>query len=400
MKSSPQKTLVCKECGSSPVPHTITYTSIVVDSIFRSVFSSDEGIHRNFIERVNRLISTFEPKLYEISTRFGMGSFIDKPDDKTFLIGHVLWEEATRRNIKMREFRPGGLSRNLFVAKLKDGTNISFQGIPIPNHTTQHVSWTDNKAILKERFTELGFPVAKGDRAFTETRALKIFSELSKPVIVKPHIGSSSRHTTLHINTNEDLIRAFLIAKQVSPFALIEEELVGPVYRATVVDGRFRAALRRDQPHVFGDGTHTIRELIEEANKHPKRGGPYFSKISITSDTGAELLNQNYSLESIPEKGIRVTLHQKVNWSLGGTTADVTNETHSDNIKLFEDVARVLQASTVGIDFIIGDIKNSWKNEPRSGIIECNSMPFFDNHHLPFEGEPQNVAGAIWEMYE
>lgn len=400
MKQSDKKVLLCKECGSSPVPHAITYTSIVVDGIFRSVFSSDEGLHRIFIEKINRLINSFEPKLYRASARLGMSSFIDRPDDKTFLIGHVLWEEAERRGIQMQEFRPGGLPRNLFIAKLKDGRNISFQGIPVPSHTTQHVSWTDNKAILKERFTELGFPVAKGDRAFTETRALKIFSELSKPVIVKPHIGSSSRHTTLHINTAEDLVRAFLIAKQVSPFALIEEELVGPVYRATVVDGRFRAALRRDQPHVFGDGKHTIRELIEDANKHPKRGGPYFSKISITPDTEAELLNQNYELTSIPEKGIRVTLHQKVNWSLGGTTADVTNETHEDNIKLFEGVARALKASTVGIDFIIRDIKNSWKDEPRSGIIECNSMPFFDNHHLPFEGEPQNVAGAIWEMYE
>ena len=93
-----------------------------------------------------------------------------------------------------------------------------------------------------------------------------------------------------------------------------------------------------------------------------------------------------------------VTLHQKINWSLGGTTADVTEEIHSDNIKLFEDVARVLQTPTVGIDFIINDISTSWKDAKRCGILECNSMLFFDNHHLPFEGKPRNVASAIWDM--
>lgn len=391
--------MVCKECGSSPVPHRITYISIVLDDFFQSLFGSDEGFHGKLVQKVNRIINAFEPSLFYASERMRMGSFIDAPDDKTFLIGHVLWEEANARGIKMREFRPGGLSRNLFLATLPTGKTISFQGIPIPHHTSNHVSWTDNKAILKERFTELGFPVARGDKAFTETRALTIFEGLSKPVIIKPHIGSSSRHTTLHINTAEELLRAFHIAKEVSPFALIEEELEGPVYRATIVNGRFRAALRRDQPHVVGDGVHTIATLIEEANEHPKRGGPYFSKIAITPDTEAELANQDYTTESIPEKGIRVTLHQKVNWSLGGTTQDVTDETHPDNIKLFEDVARVLRASTVGIDFIIRDISKSWKDEPRAGIIECNSMPFFDNHHLPFEGEVRNVAGAIWDMY-
>lgn len=399
MKLTDKTPRACTECGSSPIPHRVTYASIVIEETFRKLLGSEQRFPASLVRKVNRFINTIEPSLYNASARIGMGSFITEPDDKTFLIGHVLWEEANRRGITMREFRPGGLPRNLFTATLPNGKQISFQGIPIPDHTTEHVSWTDNKAILKERFTELGFPVARGDKAFTQTKALAIFEGLTKPVIVKPYIGSSSRHTTLHINTTEELLRAFHIAKEVSPFALIEEELEGPVYRATVVDGRFRAALRRDQPHIIGDGARTIQELIDEANTHPKRSGPYFSKITISDDTLRELSNQNYTLESIPEYGIRVTLHQKVNWSLGGTTKDVTDETHPDNIKLFEDVARILRASTVGIDFIIRDISRSWKEEPRAGIIECNSMPFFDNHHLPFEGEVRNVAGAVWDMY-
>jgi len=95
-----------------------------------------------------------------------------------------------------------------------------------------------------------------------------------------------------------------------------------------------------------------------------------------------------------------VTLNQKINWSVGGTTCDVTDDTHPDNIALFEEVARVLKAPIVGLDFIIGDMGRSWKEQERCGILECNSMPFFDNHHLPFEGKPRNVAALIWDMNE
>src|SRR5260370_30208527 len=58
---------------------------------------------------------------------------------------------------------------------------------------------------------------------------------------------SGSRHTLLHIDSEEKLIEAFKIAKQICPAAVIEEELVGPVYRATVVNGKLAATLRRDQ---------------------------------------------------------------------------------------------------------------------------------------------------------
>jgi cyanophycin synthetase len=256
----------------------------------------------------------------------------------------------------------------------------------------------DNKAILKQEFMKLGLPVAKGGTARTLAGARKIMKSLTPPAIVKPYSGSASRHTVLHVVSDEDLVRAFRIATQVAPRAVIEEELAGPVYRATTVNGKFVAALRRDQPHVFGDGTHTVEEMVKDANTHPKRQGPYFHHIKLDETADEELAWQGLTRTSVPAKGLRVTLHQKVNWSMGGTTSDVTAETHPDNIALFEEASRVLGATIAGIDFIISDISRSWKETDRCGILECNSMPFFDNHHLPFEGEPQNVAAAIWDM--
>ncbi|HWB34246.1 MAG TPA: hypothetical protein VG753_02940, partial [Candidatus Paceibacterota bacterium] len=329
-----------------------------------------------------------------------LGEFVDAPDDHTLLLDQVLWEEARARGILMREFRLLGLPSASFVATFPSGRTIGFESIPFPPSMAEAAWWIDDKSVMKKKFEALGIPVARGAAAYTKAGALKIFETIDHPVIAKPAHGSGSRHTTTHIKTPEELLRAFAIAKQISPAVVIEEELMGAVYRPTLVNGALVATIRRDQPQVVGDGTHTIAELIEQENEHPKRQGPYFSKIVITPAHWQELERQNVTLESVPKAGEVVKLHQKINWSVGGTTTDVTDDVHPDNKALFEEIAKVLHAPIVGIDFIIQDISKSWKEQQKCGVIECNGRPFFDNHHLPFYGEPRNVAGFIWDLNE
>ncbi len=336
--------------------------------------------------------------IYDTLAQHGFGEYLDAPDEKTMLLDHVLWDEATARGIRMREFRLLGLPTNSFVAAFPTGEEIQFDSFPVPPGMSMGVWWLDNKSVMKKKFAELNIPVAVGGSAFTLAGAKKIFKKLGGPVIVKPYEGSASRHTTLHINDEEALERAFKISAQVSPKSIIERELKGAVYRPTLVNGKLIATLRRDKPQVIGDGVRTVSQLMEEANKHPKRGGPYYAKMKITPMGERELAYQNITLESVPAKGRTVILHPKISWSLGGTTVDVSEEVHPDNKELFERVAKILGAPVVGLDFIIEDIARSWKEQKDCGIIECNSRPFFDNHHLVFEGTPRNVAGAIWDM--
>ncbi len=387
----------CTECGSDPIHHRLTYITVALDEFMRPLLAP--GPLLTLITRgvfaVERRVT---PLLFSLFLTIGLAKRVDAPDEHTMLLAKMLWEEADAQGIDMFEYRLFGLPRNLFFATLKNKRKIVFEGIPLPPRGILQAPWMDNKAKLKKKFRKLHLPIAEGGEALTAHTAVRIFSRLTPPVIVKPYSGSGSRHTTLHVRTKEELVDAFKIATQVAPIAVIEEELIGPVFRATVVDGVLAATLRRDPPHVIGDGKHTILELMEEANKNPKRGGPYFSKLSITPEADAELTYQGCTPESVPANGRRVTLNQKVNWGLGGTTADVSDDVHPENKELFEKVAEVLKAPIVGIDFIIGDITKSWKEQERAGIIECNSMPFFDNHHLPFEGKPRNVAKLIWDM--
>lgn len=392
----------CSECGDGAIFHRLTYTTLLIDeSIGWIVGISSEptfkkpGAFERFVQGIERRVT---PYILEALMKTPLATRVTAPDDETQLLAIMIWQEAQKRGIEVAEFRLGGLARNIFTAKLPNGRKIAFEGIPLPIADMDRVRWMDDKAVLKTAFRKLDIPVARGGAAMTLATALKIYRSLEAPVIVKPYLGSASRHTILHIDSEEKLARAFTIATQVAPRAVIEEELVGPVYRATVVDGKLAAVLRRDQPYVLGDGVHTVTELVADANMHPKRQGPYFHHIKLDAVADEELAWQGLTRDSVPEEGRRVTLHQKINWSVGGTTADVTDDVHPDNVALFEYVAQTLRATIAGIDFIIEDIAKSWKEQKRCGVLECNSMPFFDNHHLPFEGEPRDVAKAIWDM--
>ncbi|MEA2701423.1 MAG: cyanophycin synthetase [Candidatus Parcubacteria bacterium] len=389
----------CIHCGGDGVPHRVTYITVALDDTLRPLFTPGflfKGLARFF----NAIESCVTPHILRFLVWVGLAKKQERPDDETLLLAKVLWEEADARGIEMWEFRLFGLARNIFHARLPGGRRVAFEGIPQPPSGISRVWWMDNKTELKKQLRKAGFPTAHGGGAFTERAARRLYAGLTPPVIVKPHSGSGSRHTILHIRDEKGLLDAFRVAKQVAPLALIEEELTGPVYRITVVDGRYSATLRRDPPSVVGDGKHTVLELVEKANTHPARGGPYFSKLKVDDYALEELAWQGYTPESVPAAGTRVMLHQKVNWGLGGTTADATDGVHPDNVRMFEEVAELLKAPIVGIDFIIEDLARPWHAQDRCGILECNSMPFFDNHHLPFEGKVRNVSGDIWDMTE
>lgn len=388
----------CADCGDGAIFHRVTYISILLEG-FLTPPKLSHPLVRWFARFVYAIERWFTPHMLDFFVRVGLATKLAEPDDDTQLLAQMSWKEAKERGIAMYEVRLFSLPRNIFMATLPNGVRFAFEGIPLPGDSDlDRVSWMDDKAELKRRFRKRGFPVAKGGDASSISEARKIYASVTPPVIAKPSQGSGSRHTVLHINDQQELERAFNVAKQVAPRVILEEELSGAVYRATVVNGVFVAALRRDQPSVVGDGVSTIQELVARENTHPKRQGPYFHHIALNEATDQELAWQGYTRDTVLAAGERAILHQKINWSVGGTTADVTDDVHPDNLALFEEVASALNASIVGIDFIIDDISRSWKEQERCGILECNSMPFFDNHHLPFEGKPRNVAAAIWDM--
>jgi cyanophycin synthetase len=194
------------------------------------------------------------------------------------------------------------------------------------------------------------------------------------------------------------LLIGFQKAKKLSPLVVIEEELKGSLFRGTLIGGKLAGVVRRDPPAVIGDGIHSLQELLDTENKRPERNGPIFHKIIIDKEANEELARQNIKLEDIPEKNKVISFSQKTSRGCGGTTTEVTDITHPDNVEMLEHVAKFLADPLIGVDFIMEDIAHSWKTEPHCGIIECNSLPFIDLHHYVMFGKINNVAGKLWDL--
>lgn len=390
---------VCPDCGPTPIPHAIEKWSITTNWIWKPYNLLMDEIWRVseplFMKMGGERLGL---PVFRIFSLLGIGKIVEEPTEKDSMRLTRLWQEAKRRGIDMKELYVFGRPTELCVARFKGRTRI-FTGLPRPDGApSRGLSWMDDKGIMKKKFQAQAIPVAKGGVAFLLSKAKKIWRSVNNTVITKPNQGSRSRHTTIHINSEQDLERGFSIAKILSPWVVVEAELRGPVHRATVIGGSVVGVLRRDPAQVTGDGVHTIAELVESENLNPFRNGEIFHKIELGPEADEELKYQGLSRLSVPRKGQTVVLHQKVGRLSGASNADVTDSTHPENIRIFEKVAQALGDPLVGIDFIISDISKSWREQPDAGVIECNSLPFIDLHHAPMTGKPRNAAGALWDI--
>ncbi|MDO8594161.1 MAG: hypothetical protein Q7R93_01450 [bacterium] len=388
----------CKECEPAQVNHFMMRTSSYLGMVIKPALKPLDYITRVLLPP--RSFSWFDivgPRVLKTFAFFHIGK-LDKEiresdSDRT----RCFWSEAKTRGIEMSMYRCGPI-KDMFIARF-GGKTRCFDGLPRPiGPEAESLYWMDNKPLMRKRFREAGIPIAEGASCFSIRRSLQIFQSLRKPVIVKPYSGSRSRHTTIHLETEKEFVKAFQSAKVLSPLALIEEELSGMVHRGTLIGGKLIAVMRREPPHVIGDGAHSVDELIATENKRPERHGATFHPIAKGKEADEELARQKLTWKSVPEKGRMVTLNQKVSRGVGASNSDVTDEMHNENRKLLEKIGTLLKDPLVGVDFIMEDVRVSWQDQKRCGVIECNSLPFIDLHHYPLNGKPRNVAGALWDL--
>ena len=167
-----------------------------------------------------------------------------------------------------------------------------------------------------------------------------------------------------------------------------------------VIDNKLVAAAKRVPAHVVGDGKNTIQELINLTNLDPRRGYGHenvLTKIDVDRDTEDLLEKLNYTLENIPRKGEIVYLKSTANLSTGGTSVDVTDMMHPENIFLAERISRVIGLDICGVDIMAENLTQPLK-ENGGVILEVNAAPGFRMHLAPSEGLPRNVAAPVIDM--
>ncbi|OGK48886.1 hypothetical protein A3A56_01620 [Candidatus Roizmanbacteria bacterium RIFCSPLOWO2_01_FULL_40_32] len=313
------------------------------------------------------------------------------PTDRT----KVIWNEAKKRGIEMQGITFLGKPLEHHRAKIK-GKWESFESLPIPPYLNiDSYMWMDDKAQLKTFFNKNTIPTPSGKNATTQREALNIFKRGTAPFIVKPQAGSRGRHTTTHIYTEDEMITAFKSAKKLCHFVIVEEQLMGSIYRATYINGKVVGVVRGDPPRIIGDGKHMVKELIvlKNMSKHKK-----VNDVLINQNLQYFLKRQQVTLQSILEKGRILDLSEKIGISYGGFAAEEFPKTHPKIIQKIKEAGDLLNAPIIGFDVIIEDITADPKSQ-RWGIIEANSLPFIDLHHFPLEGKSINVASLVWDLW-
>jgi D-alanine-D-alanine ligase-like ATP-grasp enzyme len=308
----------------------------------------------------------------------------------------VLWEEAIRRGIQMEQLLLCGHAIDSYRAYI-GGKWLYFESLPIPPLSEIHMyPWTDDKFLFKKLLQHHRIPVAEGRVSTRIDDAQRLYGELRTPVVVKPRIGSNSRHTTPYVQTMEQFTQAFALSQQLSRCVLFEEHIQGNLCRATVVGGVLVGFLESMQAQVMGDGVHTVRELVAEKNAHKRAR---VSDVVLNEENVAHIERQGYTLDAVLEHGVSIAVARLPGCSSGGGNREILESVHPHLRAYVEKVAEILHCSIVGFDLIIPDPLSD-PDTQTWGILEANTLPFIEIHQDPLEGIPSNVAGAIWDLWK
>lgn len=257
-----------------------------------------------------------------------------------------------------------------------------------------------DKEETKRMLEMASIPVASGSICVDEEDLEHTIKKIGYPIVIKPLDGNHGKGASINVVTWEDAVEGLAHAKKYSRRVIVEKFITGFDFRVLVIDNKLVAAAKRVPAHVVGDGSHSIQALIDITNQDPRRGYGHenvLTEITVDRDTTDLLDKLGYTLETVPKKDEIVYLKSTANLSTGGTSVDVTDMMHPENIFLAERISRVIGLDVCGIDIMAENLTQPLK-ENGGVILEVNAAPGFRMHLAPTEGLPRNVAAPVIDM--
>ncbi len=123
------------------------------------------------------------------------------------------------------------------------------------------------------------------------------------------------------------------------------------------------------------------------------------SDVIIAGENEAFIGRQGYALDSVLENGKSIEIGRFGGRFSGGETREMLAAVHPKLREAVERAAQLMQAPLIGFDLIIEDPERDPDGQ-KWGILEANTVPYIEIHTDPLEGEPSNVAGAIWDLWK
>lgn len=354
-------------------------------------------------EEVGRLAMELAQQLIEAAER-------DQPFDLDAALAKLKeLDEDIRLGPSTGAIVDAAVARGVPYRRLTSGSLVQFgwgskqrriQAAEVDSTSAIAESIAQDKDLTKMLLKAAGVPVPEGRPVSDVDDAWAAAQEIGPPVVVKPQDGNQGKGVTANVLTRDHLEIAFRVAKEFRDDIMVERYLPGHDFRLLVVGDKLIAAARRDPPHVIGDGVHTIRDLVAEENKNPRRGDGHatpMTRIRIDDIAVARLKIQGFTPESIPPKGTRVMMRNNANLSTGGSATDVTDDVHPEVAQRAVAAARMIGLDICGVDVVCNTVTQPLEDQG-GGIVEVNAAPGLRMHVYPSYGKGRAVGEAIVDL--
>jgi GNAT-family acetyltransferase (TIGR03103 family) len=304
------------------------------------------------------------------------------PDDGLNPYARLIVNEARRRGISVDiTDGTGGFFRMTY-----GGRSVMCRESLSEMTSAVAMSMCDDKAVTRRMMEKAGVAVPEQMDAGDMNR-VGDFLEKHGSVVVKPARGEQGRGIAVGVTTMEEVEKAIAIARTFCETVLIEQCVSGDDLRLIVIDYKLVAAAIRKPAQITGDGTSTIKELIEHQSRRRAAATGGESTIPLDSETERCIAAQNCLLKDVLDQGVPLTVRRTANLHTGGTIHDVTDEVHPVLVEAAIRAARALNIPVVGIDFMVKSPR-----EPDYAFIEANERPGLANH------EPQPTAERFVDL--
>ncbi|MBK8144266.1 MAG: cyanophycin synthetase [Bacteroidetes bacterium] len=368
--------------GKEGVYHVVF--SYVEEAVGKATASASVEIAQRLIEGHDFDIETFIQELRVIREKVRLG-----PSTGSIVA------EAINRNIPWIR-----LNKNSLV-QLGYGINQRRIQATVASTTSNiAVEIACDKEDTKNILEAAEVPVPRGRIIYDIEDLEAAIHKIGYPIVLKPINGNHGRGATTNILDWDSALQAFEIAKQHSRSIICEKFITGYDFRLLVIDYKFICAAKRTPACVTGDGKSTLQHLIDMVNSDPRRGFGHekvLTQIKVDAVTEKILLDKELTLESVLPKGEILYLKPTANLSTGGTSTDVTDYVHPNNIFLAERIARIIGLDICGIDIMASDLSTPLE-ENGGAVLEVNAAPGFRMHIDPSEGLARNVAEPVIDM--
>jgi cyanophycin synthetase len=298
------------------------------------------------------------------------------------------------------------LARGIPFRRLSDGSLVQFgwgskqrriQAAETDYSSAIAESIAQDKELSKKLLQAAGVPVPMGRPVLDAEDAWVAAQEIGLPVVIKPRDGNQGKGVAVNLKTREEVIAGFNNALEFRDDIMVESYLPGSDYRLLVVGDKMVAAARREPPLVVGDGTSSVRQLVDKVNADPRRGDGHatsLTKIRFDDIALARLKEQGLNADSVPAKGARVVLRNNANLSTGGSATDVTDDVHPEVAARAVMAAQMVGLDVCGVDVVVESVLKPLE-EQHGGVVEVNAAPGLRMHLQPSFGKGRDVGSAI-----